>query len=90
MLVLGDNGRPGDTVELAGVEAQALGRVDYRRSGDGVREQIRHALVFSERGMVGRAAEGCEVGFLWERAWRGRIVSNGAHVGVRQARSGQR
>ena len=56
MLVLGDNGRPCHTVELAGVEAHALGCVDYRGCGDGMREQVRHALVLGERDMVGRVA----------------------------------
>jgi hypothetical protein len=88
--MLGDNGRPGDTVELAGVEAHALGRVDCRWGGDGVGEQVRHALILSERGMVVRGAEGCEVGFLWERAWKGRTVSDRAHGSGRQARPGRR
>jgi hypothetical protein len=54
MLMLGDDGRPCHAVELPGVEAHALGRIDGRRGGDGVREQVGHALVLGERPIVGR------------------------------------
>ncbi len=58
MLVLGDNRRACHAVELAGVEAHALGRVNDGRGRDGVREQIRHALILGERDMVSRVAVG--------------------------------
>lgn len=88
MLMLGDDGRPCHAVELPGVEAHALGRIDGRRGGDGVREQVGHALILGERPIVGRTCacagaaqvrEGIEVRSFLKRACRG-CVSGRAHV----------